>query len=125
MSDSNQWRRVRRGQPCPICERPDWCLLAADGSAAICARTESPKRCGEAGCLHRLRDDIPRPRRIVRSIPLAIDGRRQDLAKLDADYRKAEHSARLNALAQSLGLSVASLTELGIGWADRFRAWSF
>ena len=34
MTERTHWRRVRRDQPCPICERPDWCLVAADGSAA-------------------------------------------------------------------------------------------
>jgi len=32
--------RVSRRQPCPICGKPDWCLMAEDGSAAICARIE-------------------------------------------------------------------------------------
>ena len=45
---------------CPICKKPDWCLIAPDGSAAICQRTESAKRCGEAGWLHHLQ--VPEPR---------------------------------------------------------------
>ena len=53
MSDRSEWRRVRCDRPCPICKQCDWCLLAVDGSVAICAWTESAKRCGEAGWLHR------------------------------------------------------------------------
>ena len=34
MSLLDYWRRVSREHPCPICERPGWCLLSADGSAA-------------------------------------------------------------------------------------------
>ena len=43
---------------CPICHRSDWCLIAEDGSAAICSRIEkgSVKRAGEAGYLHILSD---------------------------------------------------------------------
>lgn len=43
---------------CPICHRKDWCLIAEDGSAAICSRIEkgSVKRVGEAGYLHILSD---------------------------------------------------------------------
>ncbi len=41
-------------RPCPICKKHDWCLVAADGKAAICQRVESAKRCGEAGWLHHL-----------------------------------------------------------------------
>ena len=33
------WLRVRRNRPCPVCGRPDWCLVAIDGTAAICPRT--------------------------------------------------------------------------------------
>ena len=51
--------RVRRDNPCPICGKPDWCLIAGDKTAAICKRIESPKQCGEAGWLHRLRDHEP------------------------------------------------------------------
>jgi len=40
--------------PCPACKKPDWCLIAPDGSACICSRIESAKRCGEAGWLHKL-----------------------------------------------------------------------
>jgi hypothetical protein len=126
MSGRNGWQRVRRDRPCPICERPDWCLLATDGSAAICARTESAKRCGEAGWLHRLRDDGWRlPRRIVRSVPLTPASRRHDLPELADCYRDAVDPVQLDILARSLGLTVDSLTALGIGWSAHYRAWSF
>ena len=45
---------MNRELPCPVCGKFDWCLVAADKTAAICPRTESPKRCGDAGYLHRL-----------------------------------------------------------------------
>jgi hypothetical protein len=126
MSHGNHWRRVRQDRRCPICERPDWCLVAADGSAAICARTESAKRCGEAGWLHRLRDDGWRPpRRRVRSVPLSTGHARHDLAGLAASYRNTIDTAQLDELARSLGLSVDSLTALGIGWSAHHAAWSF
>src|SRR5262245_60213476 len=41
-------------RPCPVCHKPDWCLVALDGSAAICQRVTGEKRCGKAGSLHRL-----------------------------------------------------------------------
>ena len=57
---ASHWLRVSNARPCPVCHKPDWCLVAADGSAAICARVleGSVKRCGEAGWLHRLRHDV-------------------------------------------------------------------
>lgn len=56
-STDDKMCRVSRQNPCPICGKPDWCLVAPDGSAAICQRvTEGAvKKCGEAGWLHVLR----------------------------------------------------------------------
>ncbi len=53
--------RVTAARPCPVCDKPDWCLATADGTAAICARIEqgSKKRSGDAGWLHIFRDDQP------------------------------------------------------------------
>ena len=47
-------RRVSAAHPCPVCGKPDWCLVAPDGTAAICTRRESDKRCGSAGHLNHL-----------------------------------------------------------------------
>jgi hypothetical protein len=119
------WQRVRKGKPCPICDKPDWCLIAADGSAAICARAESAKRCGGAGWLHRLRDDLDQPRRATRYIPLTPGGCSPNLAGLATNFQQAIDAGRLYQLAACLGLSVESLTALGIGWSRDFRSWSF
>lgn len=51
-------RRVSASNPCPVCKKTDWCLVAPDGSDAICTRIESAKQCGEAGWLHRRADPI-------------------------------------------------------------------
>lgn len=52
---------VTREKPCAICGKPDWCLVAPDGCALICARPQgeanSVKRCGDAGWLHILDKD--------------------------------------------------------------------
>lgn len=49
--------RCRRSQRCPICGKPDWCSVAADGSFAICMRQSrgSDRRTRNGGFLHRLR----------------------------------------------------------------------
>jgi hypothetical protein len=126
MKTRGNWRRVSRSRHCPICERPDWCLIAADGSAAICQRVESPKKCGEAGWLHRLRDDWQPTRRVVRHIPLALSGgSRRDFGALAKQFQQALDLGRLQQLANSLGLTIDSLTSLGIGWSEEHRAWSF
>ncbi|MBP3955036.1 toprim domain-containing protein [Gemmata sp. G18] len=123
MTHESQWRRVSRDEPCPVCSKFDWCLIAEDKSAAICPRTESPKRCGGAGFLHRL-TDAPRarePRRVVfprRAVP-------PDLTALATRYREAAGVERLTAIAAQLGVSGASLTAFGVGWAENYPAWTF
>ena len=133
MSKSD-WQRVSKGRPCPVCGKADWCLYAgpADApAAAICARVESPKRCGEGGWLHVLRHDgpvwTPWRRTIGRAIRMMGQpgNGKADFAKLAADCRKAVRPEALGRLADSLGVSAASLGRLGIGWSTRRRAWSF
>jgi hypothetical protein len=49
------WTEANEEHPCPICSKPDWCLIAKDGSAVICHRVESAKLLSScAGYLHRL-----------------------------------------------------------------------
>ncbi len=40
MPDKEKLQHVGRENPCPVCGKPDWCLAAADGSAAICANRD-------------------------------------------------------------------------------------
>ena len=52
--------RVSASNPCPICKKPDWCLIAPDRSVCICQRIESGKKCKDAGWLHKLIEDPPK-----------------------------------------------------------------
>ena len=36
-------RRVTKANPCPICGKTSWCLVAEDGAFAVCPRTHSHK----------------------------------------------------------------------------------
>lgn len=123
------WRRVTKESRCPICGRPDWCLLAGarhDPTAAICARVESQKRCGDAGWLHHLRADHawnkPRRRTIAVSTPAANV---QDFEALANRYAATVHRRALDELSDELGVSATSLMHLGIGWSAEARAWTF
>jgi hypothetical protein len=127
MTSHSSWRRVSRAHPCTVCGRSDWCLVSADGTAAICPRVESPKRVGDAGWLHRLKDDDdPHQRRRVRVVRLSASAAsRADLAWLAAQCRQDLDAGRLLQLAVSLGLSVGALCHFGIGWSVEHRAWAF
>jgi len=77
MTRRGDWQRVSKVRPCPVCNKPDWCLYAGPADApeaAICARVESPRRCGQAAWLHRLRDSAtawpPWERRIRQAVRL-------------------------------------------------------
>ena len=96
MSTHTDWLRVSRSKPCPICEKPDWCSVSADGAVALCQRVESPKRIGDAGWLHRLIDDPRSYRRPVRTVRLAPKPTpRADLSKLADRYGAAVNSDEL------------------------------
>lgn len=60
----DKWVRVSRDRRCPICGKPDWCLIATEGNAAICQRVPSDKKCDkDAGYLHRIGE--PRNKRMT------------------------------------------------------------
>ena len=100
-----KWLRVSREMPCPVCEKPEWCLVAPDGSAAICARIESAKRCGEAGWLHRRAEPVkgaPPPKCNPAGPPKDWPALAAKFAaNLDADRRK-ELAAKLGLPADAL-----------------------
>ncbi len=72
---ASKWVRVNRHNGCPVCGKPDWCLISEDGKAAICARIESDTKAGEAGWLHKLDTamplPLPKPRPDVKQTPKA------------------------------------------------------
>lgn len=118
-------RRVDREHPCPICSRPDWCLVREDGSAAICARIEegSRKRCGDSGWLHIIREEdrsLLAP--VRRTIEVRVGPDWTAHARLVA-VRTSD--AMIDELAASLGVHTAALRSLLVGWSERRRAWCF
>jgi len=120
---SEKMQRVSKQNPCPVCGKPDWCLIAEDGSAAICQRiTEgSAKRCGDAGWLHILEDRhnghrlrVNR-RRVMKSVSIGGEQSR-DFRQLAKQYQEQLMTKQLDVLTDSLGVSVESLKRLNIGW---------
>ena len=117
---TGDWVRVSKEQHCPICDHADWCLISADGTAAICARVSdgSVKRCGEAGYLHRLADRPdtwrPGPRRV------AVPAAPADVSALALEYHAAaDREGHPDRLATDLGLSVESLRRFRVGWCAK------
>lgn len=77
---NGEWVRVTRKSPCPQCGKPDWCMLTADGTRALCMREPSDKPTKNNGWLHILSESTdfspkPVPRPIVHSHPPAEPSR--------------------------------------------------
>lgn len=126
MSPRTEWNRVTRDRPCPVCGKPDWCLFAGPAdfpTAVICPRTESDDRRGDAGWLHRLRDDEwdYRWRRTVRAPP-SVQGDFGDLAR---QFNEQMSHFAMKELAETLGLTRESLRRLEVGWSGERQAWTF
>jgi len=123
----NTWIRVSKQKRCPICGRSDWCLVAADGAAAICPRVESPKRCGEGGWLHHL-TQAGRPRKSTpqRIILDAVGREAESLEECvrELQLQAVKHGA-LAAIGSELGLDARNLWDFGVGWcpSGRWSSW--
>ncbi len=117
MPSSEKMQRVRRNSPCPVCGKPDWCLIAPDKSISICARIErgSVKKCGDAGWLHVLHEDVDRPRAFTTRITTKIDDAK-DFRPLATKYQEQLTAGKISTLAPTLGVSAASLRRLQVGW---------
>src|SRR5262245_28411896 len=123
-----RWRRVSKDNPCLVCGKPDWCLVARNGSASICPRTPAGavRKCGDAGWLHRHRDRDDRRWQRTRRITVRLDvptPQRPQMVGLVEQFQAAVDPAQLDRLARNLGLAAPSLRRLGIGWSEGSHAW--
>lgn len=105
-----KWIRVKRAQPCPICEKPDWCSVSEDGQIVCCMRTESAKECKSGGWFHTLGEPVKYKPSIKKHQAKPV----RDFAKATGEY--VDNLTSCEVLANSLGVSIRSLERLDIGW---------
>lgn len=139
MHGKSGWNRVSRRNPCPVCDGPDNCTVSDDGCVVWCGRIShgSVGQNNGGQFLHRLRDshrqepaahyEHPPHRRkressqheIERSGTVADWQHQTDLTLLHPrlDDKRRE-------LADKLGVSVAALERLTVGWSDRYDCWT-
>lgn len=119
--------RVTHRRPCPVCGRPDWCLLADDGSKAVCARTLSSRPMGDAGYIHQLTETVDAPvrRPLRKPPPRAHPGQRQDWNAMARQLEESLDDETVLGAEQSLGVSAHSLWRLGMGLCRVRSALSF
>lgn len=112
--------RVSKQNPCPVCGKFDWCLVAEDGKACICSRISdgAVKTAGGAGYLHKF-DDKPVPVKQPEKYKVQSKPKRNFRAMAAKAFEKTDRQK----LAAELGVSVQSLYRLGTGWGGK--CWTF
>ncbi len=121
-----QWTRVSKAHPCPICKKPDWCIMAPDGTAVICPRTESGRYIDGSGYLHTLKNTRHWIRETILATkdPEALPEHNGVIAKLAEQCCDERLLYALADEATKLGLQIEALRSLGCGWFGSGRALS-
>lgn len=124
------WRNVRRGDPCQICGKADWCSRSLDRSWAVCRRVDAggERRLDRAGCEYWLHATGParrpapalaEPISCERACPRDLDRVYSALLRhlpLEAGHREALHARGLGIDAIEAG-GYRSLARQGRGRA--------
>ena len=120
------WKRATREQPCPVCRKFDWCMIATNGSVAICPRTETGARkyLDGSGYLHVIDASIPMPdKRDEQGVELPEHS--LVLSSLASKMMSACDDERASVLSDALGVSRSALRLLRVGWSANSDAFSF
>jgi hypothetical protein len=118
---SDIWKHSSPQNPCPICQKPDWCQFG--DRAMKCMRVESAHACPTGGWYHFYGGGSARPDFIPK-------GEREQTFKIDAfgimrKWRTITTEAQLRNFADHLGVSTQSLRLLGTAWAPEYNAFAF
>jgi hypothetical protein len=109
-----EFARVSRSFPCPVCGKQTWCIVHESGDYVVCQRVESDKpygKGGRAGWRHDLDDPVDAPPPSAAPINTL-----EDIRQAWCDSRDAATPERLAPLAVQLGVKIGSLRSLGVGW---------
>lgn len=116
-------QRVNKSNPCTACGHDSWCLLGE--TAALCMRIQSdrpyPMKDGSIGYWHSF--DAGKPRKWV-SRPERKEPPKVDIAAIHYAMPTTP-LVKIEALAESLGVSRLSLMQLHVRWSDDYRSWAF
>ena len=122
----SEWVRADGNRRCPVCGKFDWCVIAVNGSAAICPRTEDKAVAyiEGSGWLHKFGDDTtPKPRLMVQPKPLPEHN--SVLAEVFHRERRQINQDLLQSLAKELSITPKSLDLMGVGFSQTKVAYSF
>lgn len=120
----NHWVRVTHEKPCPVCGKPDWCLVSKDGAAIICPRIQqgSKREIEGSGYLHVVKETKARP--ALRLITPPKD-ERCDFTPINNQFRANLQGGDMEALSVELGISIDTLDALGLGITQDGKIWTF
>lgn len=126
------WRNVSRREPCPICQKPDWCGVTVDGVVCHCMRVESEHPCPSGGWFHFL---VERP---TRTAPRRMPKPPVRPKMFNADMTMAGFRAEFEApgdgkdifdslleIAADLNMRAADIDRLLVGRSAFHGAWAF
>lgn len=119
-----EWIRVTRHRPCPICQKPDWCTVSANGEVVCCMRVKSDRPTRNGGWLHRTAA-APQPPRPPCRVYLPTPQPERNWPALLERWARHTSPAQHGWLAHILGVSAASLRRLGAALSDRPGVWAF
>ena len=122
------WKRVNRLTRCPVCGKPDWCMISQDRSAVICPRTEegASRYIDGSGYLHVLKhttewmDEGYEPHR-----PVPLPEHNEVLAIRCRQWISDSTDDHIQGLAEKLGVTVRALRALNVGWFAQRESWVF
>jgi hypothetical protein len=121
----NGWTSASKSSPCPVCGKPDWCSIGTN--FIHCMRVESNKPTAKGGWLHVSGTSLqpPPPPRHQRRIP---DSELRLKWEPVAAKAFVDGDRLIPQLAQSLGVSAASLLAIGAGYGETTKGspyWTF
>lgn len=129
-----EWVKCRRGLPCPICQREDWCMIKADGTAAACCRVKDGAARRRDGSVVELKDGMGWVHDLVdrRGDPVRKPPPRPkpepERPVVDWDSAIAECDRRmtpelLREIASELELNELAVDMSGVGWNGECWTW--
>jgi 5S rRNA maturation endonuclease (ribonuclease M5) len=117
--------RVTKRDPCPICKKPDWCEITADGRGAICMRVESQRKTRNGGWWHWLKDAPPERLLLNRKVQENTKRTPAELLRMMDRWAAKTTDEMMGALGTALGVATWALSDMGAVYADVHSAWAF
>ena len=112
------WPHASKQHPCVVCGKTDWCSFG--DRAAICRRVESPKphldRGGNVDGWYHFYDSAK---------PVQLPPKRWTPPQVVFNPESVRFKSCGEDLAAELGVSMAALRTLSVGWSDQYGAWMF